>query len=490
MHREASQTGEQGDKVITELIAALGEKQVLTGDDVHQRSAGIWRSDTIKAKAMLRPRSTEEVSTALAICHVHGQSVVAHGGLTGLVESAITNEDDIALSLAAMDQIEEINRVDRTMLVQSGVILQRIQEAADEAGMLFPLDLGGRGSCTIGGNIATNAGGNRVVRYGMVRDMVLGLEVVLADGTVLSSLSGMIKNNAGYDLKQIFIGSEGSLGLVTRAVLRLREKPRSEVTALVATDEFASLEQLFRRVDSGLSGRLSAFEVMWNNFYCIVTTPPATQVPPLSHEYAYYVLIELLGGDQAGDQALMESLLSSCLEDGVILDAVLASSQAQRQDLWAMRDDVEQLQRLGPGCTFDVSLRISHMEDYVAEVNRRMQAAFGEYHLITFGHMGDGNLHFHAAVGSYSPHIRRRIEAAVYEPLEAIGGSVSAEHGIGLEKKPWLGICRSDDEIVVMRKLKSALDPKGILNPGKIIDATEQVVGEPGHRGTLRISAY
>lgn len=463
------------DDVVAELIEALGEKQVLRDEDVHNRSAGIWRMDTIKAKAIVRPRSTQEVSTALKICNSHGQNVIAHGGLTGLVESAITSENDIALSLEAMDKIEEINRVDRTMLVESGVILQRIQEAADDAGMLFPLDLGGRGSCTIGGNISTNAGGNRVVRYGMVRDMVLGLEVVLADGTVLSSLSGMIKNNAGYDLKQMFIGSEGSLGVVTRAVLRLREKPKSEVTAFVATDEFGKLEQLLKRMDSGLSGRLSAFEVMWNNFYKIVTTPPAKQNPPLSHDYPYYVLIELLGGNQAGDQELMESLLSDCLEEEIILDAVLATSGAQRQELWAMRDDVEQLQRLGFGCTFDVSMRVSHMEAYVAEVNQRMKQAFGDYHLITFGHMGDGNLHFYAAVGTYSPEIRRQIESAVYEPLAAISGSVSAEHGIGLEKKPWLGICRSQDEINVMQRLKQALDPKGILNPGKIIDAGERM---------------
>ncbi len=469
------------DEVITELKNALGDKQVLTGEAVHSRGAGIWRSDTIQAKALLRPRSTEQVSEALRICHAHGQSVVAHGGLTGLVESAITAQDDIALSLEAMGKIEEINTVDRTMLVESGVVLQRIQEAADDAGMLFPLDLGGRGSCTIGGNISTNAGGNRVVRYGMVRDMVLGLEAVLADGTVVSSLSGMIKNNAGYDLKQMFIGSEGSLGVVTRAVLRLREKPNSEVTAFVATDEFEKLQQLLKRMDSGLSGRLSAFEVMWNNFYRLVTTPPAKQTPPLSQDYPYYVLIELLGGEQEGDQALMEALLADCLDDGVIVDAVLASSGAQRQELWAMRDDVEQLQRLGEGCTFDVSMRVSHMQAYVDEVNARMGRRFEDYHLITFGHMGDGNLHFYAAVGSYSPQIRHRIEAAVYEPLAAIGGSVSAEHGVGLEKKPWLGICRSPNEIALMRQLKHALDPKGILNPGKIID-TEAANGKGAYQ--------
>ena len=208
--------------VVEALKEALGGDCVLTGDAVSDRASGIWRSDPIQAKAIIRPRDTGQVSQALAICHAHDQPVVAHGGLTGLVESAIASPDDVALSLERLNQIEEINAVDRTMVVQSGVILQTLQETAEEHGLMFPLDLGGRGSCTIGGNISTNAGGNRVIRYGMTRDMVLGLEAVLADGTVVTSMNQMIKNNAGYDLKQLFIGTEGSLGVVTRAVLRLQ----------------------------------------------------------------------------------------------------------------------------------------------------------------------------------------------------------------------------------------------------------------------------
>jgi FAD/FMN-containing dehydrogenase len=452
--------------VIAALIDALGEDCVLVGDAVHERQAGIWRTDTIQAKALLRPRSTEQVATALSICNQHNQSVVAHGGLTGLVESSITAPDDVALSLERLNKIEEINGVDRTMVVQSGVILQNLQEAAEEHGLMFPLDLGGRGSCTIGGNISTNAGGNRVIRYGMTRDMVLGLEAVLADGTVVSSMNQMIKNNAGYDLKQLFIGSEGSLGVVTRAVLRLREKPATQATLLVATDEFSKLAQFLKHMDAALGGALSAFEVMWNNFYTLVTTEPARNQPPLSQDYPYYVLVEAMGSDEAQ----VEAALAEALEQELIQDAVLAQSEAQRQQLWAMRDDVEQCFRFAPLFTFDVSMRISCMEAYLDEVNSRLAQSYEEVNNFTFGHMGDGNLHLVISVGEGGEENRRRVEQSVYEPLRAIAGSVSAEHGVGLEKKPYLDVTRSEVEVALMRTLKKTLDPRCILNPGKIFD--------------------
>ena len=231
------------------LENVVGPGGVLTGDDVHSRASGIWRSDGIKASAIVRPRNTEEVSDILRICNEMGQSVVPHGGLTGLVESAITDTEDVALSLERMNQVEEINAVDRTITVESGVVLQTVQEVAENSGLMYPLDIGARGSSTVGGNIATNAGGNRVLRYGMTRDMVLGLEAVLANGTVVSSMNEMIKNNAGYDLKQLFIGTEGSLGVVTRAVLRLREQPRSQETLLVAVDQAHGLDTAQKAVD-------------------------------------------------------------------------------------------------------------------------------------------------------------------------------------------------------------------------------------------------
>jgi FAD/FMN-containing dehydrogenase len=365
-----------------------------------------------------------------------------------------------------MNGIEAINATDRTMVVQSGAVLQTIQEQAEEAGLLFPLDLGGRGSCTIGGNISTNAGGNRVIRYGMTRDMVLGLEAVLADGTVVSSMNQMIKNNAGYDLKQLFIGSEGTLGVVTRAVLRLREIPKHQSTLFVAVDDFDRLPAFLKHMDSALGGTLSAFEVMWNEFYALVTTAPAQNQPPLSQTYPYYVLVEAMGADEA----LVEAALTEAYERSLICDAVLAQSEAQRRQLWAMRDDVAQCFRDGPTIAFDVSLKISDMRGYVDEVRSRLAEAVGEHRCYVFGHLGDGNLHLVVGPGKINAEVRHRVESSVYEPLRAIGGSVSAEHGVGLEKKPYLTICRSPEEIALMRTLKRALDPKGILNPGKIFE--------------------
>lgn len=459
------------DDVVAELIDELGGDCVITGEAVHERASGIWRSDPIQAMAIVRPRDTAQVSAALRICYEHGQPVVAHGGLTGLVESALTAREDVAISLERLNRIEEINPVDRTATVQSGVVLERLQDAADEHGLMFPLDLGGRGSCTIGGNISTNAGGNRVIRYGMTRDMVLGLEVVLADGTVVSSMNQMIKNNAGYDLKQLFIGTEGSLGIVTRAVLRLREKPADQATLFVAVDEFGKLQRFLKAMDAALGGCLSAFEVMWNNFYTVVTTEPATNQPPISQDYPYYVLVEAMGADDAR----IEAALADAYEQGLIADAVIAQSEAQRQQLWAMRDDVAQTFRYGPVYAFDVSMRISCMEGYLEEVNKRLAAAYEEVRNFTFGHMGDGNLHLVISVGEWGPEARAKVEACVYEPLAAISGSVSAEHGVGLEKKPYLGISRSETEINLMRTLKRALDPKGILNRGKIFDLDKAV---------------
>lgn len=453
--------------VVSALQAAFDASDVLTGVDVSARASGIWRKDPIAAKAIVRPRDTQGVALAMRICHDFDQGVVAQGGLTGLVESSLTSPDDVVISLERLNQIEEVNTLDRTMVVGSGTILQVIQEAAEEQDLVFPLDLGGRGSCTIGGNIATNAGGNRVIRYGMARDMVLGLEAVLADGTVVSSMNRMIKNNAGYDLKQLFIGTEGSLGIVTRAVLRLREQPKTMPTFFVAVDEFEKLPAFLKHMDGALGGALSAFEVMWNNFYRVVTTSPAKQQPPLAQDYPYYVLVEAMGAEDA----VVEAALGEAYEAGLVSDAVIAQSEAQRLELWAMRDDVESCMRNGPTITFDVSLPISGMDKYVDEVNSRLGAEFDDgITNYTFGHMGDGNLHFVVSPGKYSKEIRRRVERCIYEPLASIGGSVSAEHGVGLEKKAYLSISRSDTEIALMRVLKTALDPKGLLNPGKIFD--------------------
>lgn len=451
------------------LRAIAGDAGVLDAAELGKRSAGILRPDTLKARALVRPKDTEEVSRAVRWCHDHRMPVVTQGGLTGLVHGADAASDEVILSLERMRAIELIDPVQRIAVVQAGVTLQALQEAVERHELSFPLDLGARGSATIGGNAATNAGGNRVIRYGMMRDMVLGLEVVLADGTILSSMNRLIKNNAGYDLKQVFIGSEGTLGIITRLVLRLREKPRSQDVAIVAVPSFEALTRLLKHVDSALGGSLSAFEVMWQSFYRLVTSPPARGKPPVGQDHPYYVLIESLGANAGPDSERFVAALESALETKLISDAAIAKSDSDRHAFWALRDDVMQVVVGGMPVIFDISLPLAAMEQYVEGLGRELQAGIGEHRLWIFGHLGDGNLHVIVQVPPQDyMTLRPKIEALVYRPLGQFGGSVSAEHGIGLEKKPYLGVCRSEGEIAVMRALKTALDPDGILNPGKI----------------------
>ena len=454
---------------VEQLETLAGEGGLLSGGDVHARAAGIWDPSPLQADLLLRPRTTDEVAAILALCHAQGQPVVPHGGLTGLVKGAQTRPGDLVLSTERMTRIEDVDVAGRTLTVQAGVTLQAAQEAAEAAGLQLALDLGARGSCTIGGNLATNAGGNRVIRYGMARDQVLGLEAVLADGTILTSMNHMIKNNAALDLKQLFIGSEGILGIITRAVLRLRERPASRCTALVAVDDLESVVNLLKHCDARLGGTLSAFEVIWQDFYRLVTGPGTDRNPPIEDHHAHYVLIESEGGDAEGDQARFEAVLGDALESGLVTDAVIAASGREREALWALRDDVELTNSRGPSFTFDVSLRVADMEAYLRDVRSRLGTEFPEAETWVFGHLGDGNLHIVVAAGSGDDVTRRRVEEAVYAPLADIGGSISGEHGIGLEKKPWLHLSRSEAEIATLRTLKATLDPQGILNPGKVI---------------------
>lgn len=456
--------------LLQELSAIVGSDNVLTGEQVSSRSVSWIDPSPCRARAIVRPGTTAEVARVLAACNAAGQPVVAMGGLTGLVRGCVVGPDEVGLSLERMHEIESIDPVGRTMTVQAGVPLQRIQEEAERHGLLYPVDFGARGSAHIGGSVATNAGGNGVIRYGMTRDSVLGLEAVLADGTVIPAMNRMIKNNAAYDLKQLFIGTEGTLGIVTRLVLRLREMPRSTQTALVACTTFTDVTRFLKHIDAALGGALSAFELMWNEFYTTVTTPPAKGTPPLPQTYDYYVLVESSGGDPARDQAQFEEAVAAAIEAGLVADAVIANSGAQRDALWALRDDVEEFFRMGMPVAFDVSLPVADMEAYVAEVVERLQREWPAYRRFVFGHLGDGNLHFVCA-GPPSAEARHGIERCVYEPLVARGGSVSAEHGIGLEKQPWLDLCRSPAEVALMRKLKQALDPNNVLNPGRVLPA-------------------
>ncbi|MAF82665.1 MAG: FAD-binding oxidoreductase, partial [Chromatiales bacterium] len=430
--------------------------------------AGIWGPPrTIAAEVLVRPADTGQVASILSICNELDQSVVIHGGLTGVVDGAWAENSDVVLSLERLAGVENIDPVGATLIAGAGTTLATVQDAAAEHGLMFPLDMGARGTATIGGNVATNAGGNRVIRYGMVRSLVLGLEVVLADGTVLSSMNQMIKNNAGYDLKQLFIGTEGTLGVVTRVIVRLLPQPGSRGTALVAIDDFDRVTRFLGYLHGACGGTLSAYEIMWHDYYSYMTQAWPALLPPDS---AYYVLVELLGSDPARDGERFITVLDEAQTIGLIDTAVIAKSGAEEDSIWAIRDDVVRLQELKPMFLFDVSLPILSVEAYVKATRDALTEVWPDQQMFVFGHLGDGNIHLAISAGPSSGNARKDVEDLVYRPLGALGGSVSAEHGIGLEKKPYLDWCRSSAEIRVMKALKKTLDPKRILNPGKVFD--------------------
>ncbi len=454
--------------VVDELRGALGAERVLPAAAAAARAVSYWDQSPRQARALLRPRSTEEISRILKICHAHDQAVVTLGGLTGCVEGAISRPDQIAISLEAMNGLEDIDPVGRTVTVQAGMVLQSLQEAVAEQGLYFPLDLGARGSCTLGGNVATNAGGINVIRYGMMRELVLGLEAVLADGTVVSSMNHMLKNNAGYDLKHLFIGTEGTLGIVTRMVLRLYERPGSRNAAMVALADFDAVAGLLKDLQSRLGGQLSSYEVMWGDYFRAVTAPGWHRAP-MAREHAYYVMLEAEGSDPDRDTALFLGVLEQAIEQGVVEDAVIPQSEAERRALWEVRENFEALLVEPPVFLYDVSLPIRNMDAYIREVQARVRRCWPEGFCQVLGHIGDGNLHLFIKADRPGEDLHAQANTLVYEPLRPYGGSISAEHGIGTEKRNCLSVSRSAAEIALMRRLKTALDPKGLLNPGVII---------------------
>ena len=451
--------------IMQSIADIVGPKGVFTGDDVTARPNFSWGLGNCPARAIVRPASTEELSRIMALCHEHEQTVIPWGGLTGLVNGITCEPEDIVISLERMNAIEHIDDEAGTMIVQAGAILQTVHELAAEAGWLFAVDFGARGSANIGGMISTNAGGNSVVRYGMMREQVLGLEAVLADGTVITSMNEMLKNNAGYDLKQLFIGSEGSLGIVTRAVLRLRPAPRTVQTAFVALASFEDVVGLLRRLGIEFEGKLSTFEVMWRNYYHFMVEETGKHQAFLPTDYPYYVLLESEGSDAGREEEQFMTVLGALMEEGHIADAVIAQSSQQAAQLWEMRDDVEALIHVfSPAAVFDISLPIREMEAYVNDVEQELKQQFTEARLVSFGHLGDGNIH----LGIGPARDKHAVETIVYERLARVNGSISAEHGIGLEKREFLPHSRSATEIELMKTLKKALDPKNLLNPGKI----------------------
>lgn len=459
--------------ILNQLKEVVDDSGILTGDAVSERIAVWGTNQPMQAVAIVRPQNTQQVAAILKICNDNEQAVVPQGGMTGLVKAGMSSANEIAFSMERMNSIIDIDSDTATMTVEAGVTLQEAQEAADAYGLMLPLDLGARGSATIGGNLSTNAGGNRVIRYGMTREMVLGIEAVLADGTILSSLNKVLKNNTGYDLKQLFIGGEGTLGVITKAVLRLRPKPRSENTAFVSVNGFDKVVKLLRALDISLSGTLSAYEVMWSSAYKVLTGSESHNTKPLPLGASHYVLIEALGGDAITDKDRFENALAEALESELVLDALIAQSESERKSFWNIRDDIPAIRgafRNGGVITFDISVPIPQMEDYLMVVEKELKERWPNCHFYVFGHLGDSNLHLGAHIGPETENYRYDIEKIVFGHLKNRSGSISAEHGIGIVKKEFLSLSRSPQEIAVMRKLKLAFDPKNILNPGKIFE--------------------
>ncbi|MDX1405953.1 MAG: FAD-binding oxidoreductase [Woeseiaceae bacterium] len=453
--------------LLAEFRELLGDAGMQTGAEARNRTTPWETHQPCHARAVLRPSSTEQVSKIMQACFARGQSVVPYGGLTNLVQGCATTPDDIALSFERMNAIEEIDTTAHTMTVQAGVTMQAAQEAADAEGLFFPVDIGARGTCMLGGNVSSNAGGTKVIRYGMMRDSVLGLEAVLADGTVVSSMNRYIKNNSGFDLKHLFIGTEGVLGLVTRIVFRLSVKPRTHNVALVACQEYAQVLKVLNKAKALLGSSLCGFEVMWQDFFDKVTQPAGKLRSPFAERYPLYAIVEAMGTRPGKDDEDFEAVLSEMIESDMILDGVIAKSARERDEIWAIRGEVEWLVR---DCyNFDVSLSVSDVGDYVERVMRGIHADIPDAIVAAFGHLGDNNIHVSVLCDGVKTRHAKTVEKHVYESLIPYRGAISAEHGIGLEKKPYLGISRSPEEIALMKSLKRSMDPKNILNPGKVI---------------------
>ena len=446
------------------LAGIVGPANLLTDPDLVapylEEPRGLYRG---RALAVARPGTTAEVAAVVAAAAAAGVAIVPQGGNTGLVGGQIPFNGEVLLSLKRLNRVRHVDKAGANMIVEAGAILANVQRAADDAGLLFPLSLASEGSATIGGNLSTNAGGVHVLRYGMARELVLGLEVVLADGRVLDMLRTLRKDNTGYDLKQLFLGAEGTLGIITAAVLKLFPKPAETVTAFAAVRDPASAIALLARLQSATGGQISAFELVPRiGVELAMRHIPATS-DPLSAPSPWYVLVEATSGAGFDLKRVVEDALSNA-----VTDAVIATSEAQRVALWKLRESLSEAQKKeGPSLKHDIAVPVAAIPDFIAQATAAVLKVLPDARPVTFGHLGDGNLHFNFNV----PDVSKRAEIAriVHDCVHEFGGSISAEHGIGVMKRDELLRYKSAAEIGVMRALKRTLDPKNILNPGKVV---------------------
>jgi FAD/FMN-containing dehydrogenase len=462
--------------VIERLKELVGEQGYSV--DQHEIAPHLeeWRSKYKgNSPLLLKPATTSEVSCILAICSETSTPVVPQGGNTGLVGGQIPFDGEVLLSLARLRRVRAVDAGGHTLVAEAGVVLEHVQRAADDAGMLFPLSLAAEGSCTIGGNISTNAGGVSVLRYGMARELVLGLEVVLADGRVLDLLRTLRKDNSGYDLKQLFVGSEGTLGVITAAALKLFAKPTARATALVALSSPAMAIALLSRMQTMTGGMISAFELVPRiGIELVIKHIPGTR-DPIGAPAPWYALIEATGAANFNLTTTFENALAEASKDGLAIDAVIAANEAQRGALWDLREHLSEAQkREGPSIKHDISVPIALVPEFLARATGAVLAILPESRPVSFGHLGDGNIHFNFSSppgGDPVPFLAKwdAVQRAVHDIVHEMGGSFSAEHGIGVMKRSDLLRYKSSAEIETMRALKRTLDPKNILNPGKLI---------------------